>query len=86
MTAIRDLRVYPVQVTHSLRQVAVRRFNHEVIVVGHDAAGMANPIVAGHRLGQYIQKRLAVRVVLVDRLAPITPGGDMVEGAGKRDA
>lgn len=86
MTAIRELRVHAVQVTHSLRQVAVRRLDREMIVVGHEAVGMTNPVAARHGLGQYIQKRLAVGVVLVDRLAPITPGGDVAQGAGKLDA
>jgi Arc/MetJ family transcription regulator len=50
-----------------------------MIMIGHKAECMADPIEAIYHLRQYIQKRVTIYIVLVDRLTPITPGGDVVQ-------
>ena len=54
---IRRLRVFAVQLPYSLRQIPLHRLDHEMVVVCHEAEGMADPIVAFDRLGQYIEKK-----------------------------
>jgi hypothetical protein len=56
-----------------------------MIVVGHEAVRMADPVEAFRNVCQHVDKRLAIRIVLEDRLAPITAGGDVIEGSGKFD-
>ena len=83
---IRRLRVDPVQLPHPLRQIALHRFDHEMIVVGHEAERMADPVVTFHHLRQHTQKRLTILIVLENRLSPIASGGDVVQGSGKLNA
>jgi hypothetical protein len=47
---------------------------------------MADPVEALRNVCQHVDKRLAIRIVLEDRLAPITAGGDVVKCPSKLDA
>ena len=44
---------------------------------------MANPIVSIDHLRQHLQKRLTIFIVLVNRFAPVTSGGEVVQRTGK---
>jgi hypothetical protein len=42
---VEELCVNAIQLPHSNRQIAIRSFNKEVIVVGHEAVSMTDPII-----------------------------------------
>jgi hypothetical protein len=56
-----------------------------LVVVAHLAIGMDEPIEALADVPQHLQPDLTIPVIEVDRLPPISPGGDVVERAGKLD-
>jgi len=43
-------------------------------------------VVAFHHLCRNTQEAVPIFVVLEDRLAPVAPGGDVIQGTGKFDA
>ena len=55
------LSVDAVELTHAFRQIAVRRLNQQVVVVIHQAPGMAYPVEVGNDLLQDRQKHLPNR-------------------------
>ncbi len=44
---------------------------------------MADPIVSFNHLRQHAQKSLAILIILINRFASVTSGGDVVQGTGK---
>jgi hypothetical protein len=56
-----------------------------MVVVPHLAIGMDDPIEAPADLPEHLQPDLTIPVLEIDRLPPISPGGDVVERAGKLD-
>jgi hypothetical protein len=71
---------------HALGEVAIRSLCQQVVVVSHLTIGVDNPAKAFADLPEYLQPDIPIRVRKVDRLAPVSPGSDMVKGAGKLDA
>ena len=83
---------------HELRPASVRRPHRpahtglvlrgqdQVQVVGHQAVGPHLHPRLGHLLGQDVEVELLVPVLEEDRLAPVTPRGDVVRAAGGDDA
>jgi len=54
-----------------------------MVVVAHQAVGVGHPVeVLDHR-AENVEEGGAIFVVLVDRLATVTAGGDVVERSGK---
>ena len=52
----------------------------DLVMVVHHAIGLHRPVEAFADLRQDIQPGLAISVIKVDVLAPVTAGGDVVEG------
>lgn len=75
-----------VQAVHSLGKVRFGRLDHEMVMVDHEAKGVASPAEALDRLSQGFQKLAVVIIVEKDLLATISPGCDMVDGACKFNA
>ncbi len=68
MPFIEQLGIYSVQLAHSERQVAVRSFDKKMIVIGHQAIGVTDPVVALINTLERVQKVLMVSVVFENRL------------------
>ena len=66
MTFIKKLCIDPIQLSHTQGEVAIRRFDQEVIVVVHHAVGVANPIVSLINVLECVQEVFAVMVILED--------------------
>ena len=81
--SIRSLCEYPVELSHPLREIAVRGLHHQMVVVRHLAIGVTDPVEPLDHLRQGAKKHFAVFVVFIDRLLPITPGSDVVQGTGE---
>lgn len=78
MPPIRRLGEDAVQLTHPLREIPLRRFEDEVVVVRHQTIGVTEPVEPLDDLRQHLEKGLAVPVVLVDRLTPIAARRDVI--------
>ncbi len=76
---IEGLGVDTVELAHPPRQVRLRGLNQQVVVVVHQAVGMAEPPIAGDDLAEGLEKDLATRVVPEDLLPGVPPGGEMID-------
>jgi hypothetical protein len=57
-----------------------------MIMVGHEAVGVADPVVALVDVLDGVQEVLAVRVIFEDGLLLVPAGGHMIDCAGEFDA
>jgi len=64
------------------RWPVLRGLDQDMIVIGHEAVGMADPIVPLFDVLDGVQEVLTVGVVFEDGLLFIASGGDVVDGAG----
>ena len=62
-----------------MRQVALGRFDDEVIMIIHHTVCLIAPVAEAHHGRHDVQQGIAVRVVLVDALPGIATAGDVVE-------
>ena len=86
VSAIEARSVRAQQPFHAGDQVGLRCFDHQVKVVGHETVGMDLPtgLLAG--LAQGGEKALAVLVIRVNVLPPVTPVHDVVNGTRVLDS
>ena len=66
MLAIEPLRVDPIEMFHSPRQIGLRRLDKKVIVAIHQAVGIANPAKPLDDISQNLQEPLAISVIKKD--------------------
>ena len=84
--AVECLGLDPIEMTHSCGKVAFDRFHHKMIMVGHLAPGMANPVKPDARLSQDIEPAQPVAVIEINILAPVATRGDVIEPACQFDS
>jgi len=82
---VEELCIDAVQLPHPERQVAVGRLDEQVVMVVHQAIGVADPVVAPCDVLEGVQEGDAVLVAPVDGLFLIAARGDVVDGAGVFD-
>jgi hypothetical protein len=58
--------------SHAFGEVTFHRLDHQMIVIGHEAEGMAYPIKTLNDLSQYRQKLLTIFIIFENRLTPVT--------------
>jgi hypothetical protein len=63
---IEELGVHAVQLAHAYGQVALRGFYEKMIMIGHEAVSVTNPIVSFVNVLEGVQKALAVMIILED--------------------
>jgi hypothetical protein len=71
---------------HAARQIAFDGLDHDMVVVIHQAPGVAHPVEAGTGIGEDVQPKQAVGIVVVDVFTAVATRGDVVESAGKFNA
>jgi hypothetical protein len=76
------LGVDAVQLSHAEGEIAVRGLDEEMIVIGHETVGVANPIVAFINVLESVKEVLAVLVILEDRFLLIAARSYMIDCAG----
>jgi hypothetical protein len=54
-----------------------------MVVIGHQAVGVADPVIAAHHARERAQKQLAVGIGKKYFLAGVTPAREMINRAGK---
>jgi hypothetical protein len=78
---VEELGVNAVQLPHTEREISVRGLDEDVEVIGHEAIGVADPVVAFVDVLEGVQEVLTVRVVLKYRLLLVAAGSNMIDGA-----
>jgi hypothetical protein len=79
---IEGLGVEAVELPHPEGQVRPGGLDKEVVVVVHQAVGVAEPAIPGDDVREGADKYLTVLMVPKDPLPGIPPGGEMVDGTG----
>jgi hypothetical protein len=59
---------------------------HQMKMIRHEDTGVNLPVRLGARLRQRLDEALAIRVVLEDRLTPVTTTHDVINRAGALDS
>ena len=75
-----------VRLPHAFGGVAFDRLHDEMIVVGHQAIGMAGPVEALADGTEDTEPRNAIVIASKDVLAPVTTRRDVVQAPRKLDA
>src|SRR5262249_33679429 len=83
MAPVVILRIETVGLPHPVRQIALRRFNQEVVMVIHEAIRVAEPVIPLDDLGEEGKKALPVCVIHVDGSARVAAAGHMIQSARK---
>ena len=83
---VEPLCVPPVQPLHAGRDVGLRRLDHEVEVIGHQAVGVTPPSEPADCGSQQLEKAHVVDLVAEDRLLPVAARDDVIDAAGKLKA
>ena len=66
MPLVKKLRIDAIKLSHAEGEVAVGCFDQKMIVVGHEAVGVADPIVSLIDVLKGVQKILSVMVIFED--------------------
>jgi hypothetical protein len=86
MRPVEELRIHAVQLTHSERQVAVRSLHEKVIMIVHQAVGMADPVISFIHVLEGIQEPYAILIAFEDHLPLVASRGDMIYSASIFDS
>ena len=54
--------VNAVELAHADRKVRLGRLHQQMIMIGHQAVGMADPVIATNHPGQCLEKQFAISV------------------------
>lgn len=81
MPAVEALCIHTVQLTHSTREIRLRRLDENVVVVAHLTVRKHVPTEPCDRLGERLVPQSAVCLVPIDELTCITAYGDVVDRA-----
>ena len=82
---VEELGVNAVYLPHADRKVPVGGLDEEMIMVGHEALGVADPVVALVDVLKGVQKVQAILVILENRLFLVAAGRDVIHCAGVFD-
>ena len=63
---------------HPLRKIRIRRLNQQMVMVRHQAVGMADPRKSRHRIPEEFQEDLSVLIVKEDILPRVAARGHMI--------
>jgi hypothetical protein len=72
-----------VDLPHPVRQIALRRFNQEVVMVIHEAIRVAEPMIPLDDLGEQARKALPICVIRVDGRTRVAAASHMINSARK---
>ena len=81
--AIEALSVHPVELAHADGQVGLGRFHQQMIMIGHQTVGVADPTVTRDNLGESLRKELAVVIREKDLRRALPRAGQMIDRAEK---
>jgi hypothetical protein len=76
---VEELRVDTIELPHAEGQIAFRRLDEKVVMVGHEGIGVTDPIIPFVDMLKGIQKNFPVMIIFKDRFLLIPAGSDMVD-------
>lgn len=79
---VKKLGINPVKLSHAEGKVAIGGFDQEMIVVAHEAVGVAQPVISFVDMLKGVEEVLAVLVVFEDSLFFVAARGNMIHSAG----
>ena len=79
MSLVKFLGINAIKLSHSLRQVSIRGFDDQVIVIVHQAIGVANPVEALVNVSESAEKQFAVAIFLKNGFTIISSRCDVVK-------
>ncbi len=85
MGTVDMLGIYAVQLTHPFRQIGIGCLDQQVIVIGHQTIGMADPpeALAGHGQDSHERRPVVVHIAEEDAAPLVVPRRDVVERTGE---
>ncbi len=86
VTFVEELCVDSIQLPHTEGEVAIRRLDKDMVMVGHEAVGVTDPIIPFVDVLEGVQEVQAVLVVLEDGLLLVTAGSYVINSTGVFDA
>jgi citrate lyase beta subunit len=86
VTFVEELGVDSIQLPHTEGEVAIRRLDKDMVMVGHEAVGVADPIIPLVDVLEGVQEVQSILVVLEDGLLLVTAGGNVINSTGVFDA
>jgi hypothetical protein len=63
---VKELRIDAVELSHADRQIAVRGFDQQMIVIGHEAVSVTNPVISFLDVLEGVQEVFTVMAILED--------------------
>ena len=82
MSFVKKLGIDAVKLSHAEGEVAVGCFDQKMVVVGHEAVGVAQPVITLVDVLKGVEEILAVLIVFEDGLLFVAARGNMIYGAG----
>jgi hypothetical protein len=82
VSSVESLGIDPVELPHPPAEIALRGLDEQMIVIVHQAIGMAKPVEPGDDGRQDFKKQHPILVIGIDRTAGIPTGCDMVDCTG----
>ena len=86
MPPVETLGVDAVQLAHACREISFGCFDEEMVMGGHEAVSVAEPIEIGDHPAENMQKHASTRVVEVYRAPGVPPGHHMGDSPGVLDS
>ena len=83
MPLIESLGIDTVQLPHAYRKISIGCINEQMVMIFHQAVGMAEPVVPKTNILQRIQEHLSVLIVSEDRLSFVSSAGDVIDSTWK---
>jgi hypothetical protein len=80
---IESLGIDAVQLPHAYRKISVGRINKQMVMIVHQAVGMADPVVSMGNIRKGIQEDLSVLVVSENCLSLISSASDVIDSSWK---
>ena len=79
MPPVKGLCIDTVQPQHAVTEVGLGRFQEEMIVIDHQAVGIASPVLLGHLPREQVDEAGAIAVVVIDGVPGVPARRDMIE-------
>ena len=80
---IKALRVHAVELAHPFAEIPIRRLDKKMVMVGHQAVGVDDPVKPSPDAREHFEKHPPVTDGPKNVLPPVTARGDVVERTGK---
>jgi hypothetical protein len=85
MPLIESLRIHTVQLPHAYRKISIGGINEQMVMIVHQAIGVAEPIVPKGNLRNRIEEHLSVLIVPENCFSFVSSARDVIDSSWKFD-